>query len=221
MKKMILVVVALVALASREVGAGDVFREVDGVTYNATAADGWFVLHGKVLQSFKGAGVLVSGSAIQSKRADGFGYHDVFFAVKGLALIDDDRIPSGTLAKEVGVMDYKTVLGATKTIRVFDVGREVGAPEKRESLEAMLARTGREIRDRPALQKAESNRVAFAWQQATNGQASGEYDLGLRFLEGRGVEKDERQARIWLEKAAGKGHTYAKRALANLPPKEE
>lgn len=65
--------------------------------------------------------------------------------------------------------------------------------------------------------KVEANRLKFTLDQATNGVASAQYELGLRYLEGRGVEKDELAARSWLEKAAGKGHTYAKRALANLP----
>lgn len=72
----------------------------------------------------------------------------------------------------------------------------------------------------PEQQKIEANRVASLMVQATNGVASAQYDLALRYLNGKGVEKDANIARAWLEKAASKGHTYAKRALATLPPSE-
>lgn len=69
----------------------------------------------------------------------------------------------------------------------------------------------------PQQMKIESNRVAWLRSEATNGVASAQYDLGMRYLSGKGVGKDQALAREWLEKAAAKGHTYAKRALGGLP----
>jgi TPR repeat protein len=44
--------------------------------------------------------------------------------------------------------------------------------------------------------------VAFQKQRAESGSAQAQYDLGLRFLSGDGVEKDESAGKAWLQKAA-------------------
>lgn len=60
----------------------------------------------------------------------------------------------------------------------------------------------------------------LAWQQerAARGEASGQYELGLRYLTGAGVSNSPALARAWFAKAAAQGHAKAKAALAKLTP---
>ncbi len=54
---------------------------------------------------------------------------------------------------------------------------------------------------------------------AEQGNADAQYNLGKCYLEGIGVEKDEAQAKRWLQKAADNGNTNAK-ALLQEPEQE-
>lgn len=51
-------------------------------------------------------------------------------------------------------------------------------------------------------------------EKASKGDASAQYELGFRFSFGNGVKKDEKQAIIWLQKAADKGEPSALYFLA-------
>ena len=69
----------------------------------------------------------------------------------------------------------------------------------------------------PAEQAAELKRlVAFQQRCAEEGLPSYQYTLGLRYLAGDGVAKDESQALQWLGLAARQGHAAAKAKLAEL-----
>lgn len=62
-------------------------------------------------------------------------------------------------------------------------------------------------------------------KRAEEKQGSAQYSLALRYLQGRGVEKDVVQARQWLEAAVAGGYTRAASKLAELgdlktPPAE-
>ena len=52
---------------------------------------------------------------------------------------------------------------------------------------------------------------------ARAGYASEQYNLGIIYQHGFGVEKNLATAREWLEKAASQDHTQAKAALKTLP----
>jgi len=55
------------------------------------------------------------------------------------------------------------------------------------------------------------------WQPlAKQGQAVAQYNLGLLYANGRGVPKDDAQARQWYEKAALQGHADAQVNLGSL-----
>ncbi len=58
----------------------------------------------------------------------------------------------------------------------------------------------------------------LAWDRtrAERGEASGQYDLGMRYLAGRGVTNSPSLAREWLAKSAGQGHAKAKAELARI-----
>ena len=74
------------------------------------------------------------------------------------------------------------------------------------------------VRAQPSLDKAELDRrvVAFQKQRAADGFSSAQFELGLRYLEGRGVEKDLAIARMWLSLAAKAGEINAQRKLSEL-----
>lgn len=49
-----------------------------------------------------------------------------------------------------------------------------------------------------------------------SGQASAQYDYGMRFLNGDGVEKDSDEGRKWIEKAAAQKYSMAVKKLEEL-----
>lgn len=58
--------------------------------------------------------------------------------------------------------------------------------------------------------------VEFQKKRAEEGSSVAQYDLGLRYLKGDGVEKDEEAGRKWLEKSAKDGNTQASKKLKEL-----
>jgi hypothetical protein len=70
--------------------------------------------------------------------------------------------------------------------------------------------------------RIETAQRVVKWQmdQAEKGYPSAQCSLGLRYLKGDGVPKDEKLGREWLEKAAAQGDGEAKAALAKLGPAE-
>jgi TPR repeat protein len=71
--------------------------------------------------------------------------------------------------------------------------------------------------------KAEALRktVEFQKKRADEGSESAQYELGLRYLKGEGVEKDEATGRRWLTMSAKNGYGPATKKLDELdnPPK--
>ena len=58
--------------------------------------------------------------------------------------------------------------------------------------------------------------VNFQRQNAASGNPSSQYDLGMRYLKGDGVEQDTKQAHDWLKLAAQNGNSRAKKELPAL-----
>jgi hypothetical protein len=75
---------------------------------------------------------------------------------------------------------------------------------------------------RPSVDKAELERrvVAFQQQRAVEGFPSAQYQLGLRLLEGNGVERNVAAGRKWLAAAAEAGHSQARKKIEELKAKE-
>jgi hypothetical protein len=71
---------------------------------------------------------------------------------------------------------------------------------------------------KPSLDKAELEEhvVAFQKQRAEQGSVSAQYELGLRYLSGNGVEQNVQLARKWLQMAADGGDSRAARKVAEL-----
>jgi TPR repeat protein len=58
--------------------------------------------------------------------------------------------------------------------------------------------------------------IAFQQRCAEQGKPTFQYDLGLRYLKGDGVEQNLETARKWLKLAADRGHSGAKKKLEEM-----
>jgi hypothetical protein len=67
-------------------------------------------------------------------------------------------------------------------------------------------------------EKAEEQQriIAFQKLRAEAGKAVFQYDLGLRYLKGEGVEPDLELARKWIAAAAKQGHEQARKKLEEM-----
>ena len=63
--------------------------------------------------------------------------------------------------------------------------------------------------------------VGYGTEAAYHGCKSSQYILGMCYLKGTGVEKDLEKARMWLGRAADKGHVEARKMLDSLQPTEK
>ncbi|HEX7863073.1 MAG TPA: hypothetical protein VF773_22280 [Verrucomicrobiae bacterium] len=58
----------------------------------------------------------------------------------------------------------------------------------------------------------------FYKRRAEEGSDDAQYQLGIRYLTGKGTERNEKLGREWLAKASTKGHLQAKKQLGELGP---
>ncbi len=70
------------------------------------------------------------------------------------------------------------------------------------------------VRARADKKRAEEGMVKWLKPQATNGDASAQCKLGIRYLNGQGCETNREQAAYWLQKAAAQGNSEASNRLA-------
>lgn len=67
-----------------------------------------------------------------------------------------------------------------------------------------------------AFQKGDAGLAYKKLQQLADiGDRDGQYNLGVMYTQGKGVQKDDRKAAYWYEKAAMQGHRFALNNLAN------
>lgn len=66
--------------------------------------------------------------------------------------------------------------------------------------------------------KNEVKQFDFYKRRAEEGSDHAQYELGMRFLNGKGTDHNPKQAREWLAKASKQGHTQATKKLAELGP---
>jgi TPR repeat protein len=74
------------------------------------------------------------------------------------------------------------------------------------------------------LSAEEKKKLQWQMERAEKGSDPAQYALGMRYLEGKGVDKDLKKARKWLTESAKQGNADAKKALAEhpeLPPLDE
>ena len=67
-------------------------------------------------------------------------------------------------------------------------------------------------------QKSESDLIKYHRQRAEAGSDNAQYELGMRYLAGNGIAKDEKLGREWLEKSAQAGNAKAVKKLEELGP---
>jgi len=69
-----------------------------------------------------------------------------------------------------------------------------------------------------AAEKAKNDEKQFDFfrRRAEEGSDHAQYELGMRYLSGRGVAQDDKLGREWLAKAAKNGNTQASKKLAEL-----
>jgi len=194
------------------------FREVDGKICNLDDDD-WYNLDAHVVQIPAPGCLLVSGSVRQGSRVGEpamFGLRNYPFNV-----VDGDKI-YGEKVKLVGTMSYTTVLGAKSTIRVLDFGvptfQEPPPPPLTPAQAAAKAMA--EINRQTEKTNSAARLLKWHQEQAAKGSPSAQCSLGLRYLKGDGVPKDETLARTWLQKSASQGNPEAIASLAKLPPKD-
>ena len=91
------------------------------------------------------------------------------------------------------------------------------AEARRQSQEAQ-AQQAQERLAQKERREAEADQRLTVWQleKASNGFASAQCSIGLRYLNGKGVATDEALARYWLEKAAAQDNMEAKAALSKM-----
>ena len=63
--------------------------------------------------------------------------------------------------------------------------------------------------------------IEFQKKRAAEGSPSAQYELGLRYLEGDGVEKDEPAGMQLLQESAKQDYTLAKKKLEELKEKKK
>ena len=64
--------------------------------------------------------------------------------------------------------------------------------------------------------KNDVKQFEFYKRRAEEGSDDAQYQLGVRYLAGKGTPKDEKLGREWLGKAAKQGHALATKQLAEL-----
>jgi TPR repeat protein len=64
--------------------------------------------------------------------------------------------------------------------------------------------------------KNEEKQFEFFKRRAEEGSDHAQYELGIRYLTGKGTSPDEKLAKEWLAKAAKQGNTQATKKLAEL-----
>lgn len=177
-------------------------RAIGDLTYNAITDKGWFLVGGKVRQKLATGSYLIESTAeevLGSPVAKGRR-----FIVKNLplALVDDDQMPT-VRCKYDGDEPHQD-----KTLRVFNFGVLCAPPRKTvESLQAQRVFL--------LQQYAEANRrrTKLDTTAAESGNASAQFILAQRYLQGEGVPKDVPEGRRWLEKSAAQGNLDASEAL--------
>jgi len=69
---------------------------------------------------------------------------------------------------------------------------------------------------RPPISETDRKVFEFHKKRAEGGSANSQYEVGSRYLTGKGVEKDRAKSIQWLEKASKQGHKKAAQKLGFL-----
>lgn len=191
------------------------WRIVDGVTCH-TSGPGWYTFHGEVV-GVHPDGIRVYGFYDEKQAKDLTLNSERDFFVRNFPydVVEDDKLPylSAYQAKLVGTYTYRTVLGASRTIRCFDYGIPCGPPTVKTPTEDPIVASNRLAKARSTAADAT---LKFHQTQAAAGDRYGLREMGRRHMTGNGVERDLVKARQLLSSAAGKGDQEAVALLREL-----
>jgi len=113
-------------------------------------------------------------------------------------------------AYDCGTFDERCTIAASNA----SVQANAELAQERARADAQAQKAAAEIERKNT--EADQRLLAWHQQQASNGSASAQCSLGLRYLTGKGVPQDETLGRQWLEKSAAQNNIEAKAALAKL-----
>lgn len=190
------------------------WRVVNGRLESVRGKD-WCFFKGKIEQHHDATTVRINGDVYDSF---GRAFLSGSFIVINFPTEFADEAKIGEtdlfMAKRSELFHYTTVLGGPVQLQSFDYGRPapVQPPRQPTAAELEAARQARAREDGETAVRV----LKFQRDQAEKGSASAQYDLGMRYLKGDGVQKNEVLARAWLEKAALQDDAQAKAALKQL-----
>ena len=182
----------------------------------------WFLVDGIIGQVVPGGGLLVKDRG----KSDAKNPIYVINYPHEQSVVDGDRIKVFT--KRSGRFTYNTASGAARTTEAFDCGK-LPTPEQLQKLKeefektkADAAKTAEQINDQRRAEwearrgETEKKAVEFQIKRANEGSAQAQYDLGMRYFNGDGVDVDIEKAVLWLSKAAEGGHSGAKQKISSF-----
>ncbi len=115
--------------------------------------------------------------------------------------------------------------GAARRLAERAAGREVAprspAAPARVAAPAVPAKPVDKSKLAAEKEEAKQQLVAYQKERAEQGSARSQYDVGLRYLTGDGVEPDGKVGREWLKKSAAQGNDDAVAKLKELDEAEK
>ena len=146
-----------------------------------------------------------------------YNYKDFFVENFPFEVVDDQIIYSSEhlMAWSVGTYTYTTVTGASRTIRKLEYGTPCDTPDwylKQQAAAIAAAQEAAQIR----IMEAQRQSFNTVEKLATNGDASMQYSLGIRYLKGEGCDTNRDQAIYWITKSANQGDLEASNKLVSL-----
>ena len=185
---------------------------IDGKLSYVSPVNGWRDLSGHVIQNLGRGAFLVNATFYNETGIEG----KSIVLVKDIpAVLVDDYYIAGWWVKRCGEHQYTSVLGGTKTVAAYTVGKITLPPQPKPM---SLEEAARLKSNSMVMAKADASRV-LTWQmeKASNGYASAQCSLGKRYLTGDGVVSNLDLAKFWLNKSAAQDDVEAKQVLKRIP----
>lgn len=189
----------------------NVFRAVNGQTYNILYAQTWKVISGKI--DSEENGILILRFQVWTTAWMGnTGYRttkDAYLAIKNYPGNPTAETDISVLALRIGNYDWNGT-----PLEFYDCGLPSSppppTPQEIDNAKNQAALNQRRMRE------GQTNAVHWLLLRCTNGAASDQYDLAVHYLNGQGCETNKQQAIFWLQKASAQGSLEASNKLFSL-----